>query len=351
LKITGMFHKKKWFIISVAVLLFIFLILFLFIPDRLPGRRSENIEDNRFLLDTVVSIKLYQSSRKDVLDEAFSLIESYENQLSRHKSDSEISHINDAEAGIPTAVSDTTRGLIKTALKYAELSGGSFDPTVAPLVDLWGIGSENPRIPEDAEITEVLPQVDYTSVVIDDDSETVMMKKAGMALDLGGIAKGWIADRVGEFLIRNGEEHFLINLGGNVLVHGGKPEKNDYTAFKIGMQNPFDKRGLYLGVFLLNEGSVVSSGIYERYFESGGVRYHHILSTRDGFPVDNDLAAVTILSKRSVDGDALSTTVFTLGLEKGMKMVLSMEGIEAAFVTRNGDVALTPGAKEIFEER
>ncbi len=351
LRIAGMFHKIKWLFISVAILLFIFLVLFLIFPDRLPRRVPGDIEDNRFLLDTVVSIKLYQSGRKDVLEEAFTLIESYENQLSRHKSGSEISRINTAEAGMPTAVSDTTRGLIKTALKYAEISGSSFDPTVAPLVDLWGIGSENPRIPTDAEIADVLPLVDYTSVVIDDDAGTVMMGKNGMALDLGGIAKGWIADRVGEFLIRNGEEHFLINLGGNVLVHGGKPGKKGNSAFKIGVQNPFEKRGLYLGFFTLDEGSVVSSGIYERYFESGGIRYHHILSTKDGYPVENDLAAVTILSKKSVDGDALSTTVFILGLDAGMKLVLSLEGIEAALVTRKGEVVLTPGAEEIFEKR
>ncbi len=351
MRITGMSQKIKWLFISAAILLFTLLLLFFIYSDRIPGRLPGDIEENRFLLDTVISIKLYQSNRNDILDEAFTLIELYENQLSRHKSSSEISRINDAGAGIPTSVSDTTRELIETALKYAELSRGSFDPTVAPLVDLWGIGSENPRIPEETEITEVLPLVDYSSVVIDDDAGTVLLGKKGMALDLGGIAKGWIADRVGEFLIRNGEEHFLINLGGNVLVHGGKPGKKGSSAFKIGVQNPFEKRGLYLGFFILDEGSVVSSGIYERYFESGGVRYHHILSTQDGFPVENRLAAVTILSKRSVDGDALSTTVFALGLDAGMKLVLSLEGKEAVFITREGKVVSTPGAEKKYVER
>ncbi len=346
-----MLKKIKKIFISAAILLFTLLLLFLFSPDLIPGRKPGDIEDNRFLLDTVVSIKIYRSDRYDILDEAFTLIELYENQLSRHKSSSEISRINEAAGVTPVAVSETSRELIETALRYAELSGGSFDPTVAPLVDLWGIGTENPRIPEEAEIADVLPLVDYTSVVIDDETGTVMLAKKGMALDLGGIAKGWIADRIGEYLIRNGEENFLIDLGGNVLVNGGKPGKKGNTPFKIGMQNPFDKRGLYLGFFTLEESSVVSSGIYERYFESGSVRYHHILSTQDGFPVENDLAAVTILSKRSVDGDALSTTVFTLGLDAGMKLVLAREGIEAAFVTREGDVVLTPGAEEKYEER
>jgi len=328
-----------------VIFLILILLIFFLAKERTPG----DIEDNRLLLDTVVSIKLFRSNREDVLDEAFTLIEKYEDQLSRYKKSSEIALINAASPGTSVTVSPETVELIKTALNYAELSEGSFDPSIAPLVDLWGIGKENPHIPTAKEIEKVLPLVDYASVIIDKDTGTVTLKKDGMNLDLGGITKGWIADRVGEFLIENGEKHFLINLGGNVLVHGGKPEgKSGNKPFKIGMQNPFDDRGRYLGVFSLKEGSVVSSGIYERFFESEGVRYHHILSTADGFPVDNDLSAVTILSEQSIDGDALSTTVFTLGLESGLKLVRSLEGIEAAFVTREGAVVLTPGAAERF---
>jgi thiamine biosynthesis lipoprotein len=181
---------------------------------------------------------------------------------------------------------------------------------------------------------------------VDRNDLNVTLKQDGMTLDLGGIAKGWIADEISRFLQDNGAEHFLINLGGNVLVYGGKP---DGSPFRIGMQDPTADRGRYMGIFSLENGSVVSSGVYERYFEADGVRYHHILSTEDGRPVRNGLAAVTILSAESIDGDALSTTVFALGLEAGMDLVQSLEDVEAAFVTETGRVILTQGAADSFK--
>ena len=338
--------KQLWIPISTGFLLAALIVVFFIFHKATPG----DIEDNRLLLNTVVSIKLFQSERIDVLNEAFTLIEDYENKLSRHKSGSEISRINSAPAGTAVPVSSMTLEIIETALNYAELSGGSFDPTVGPLVDLWGIGTEHPHVPETEELSEVLPLVDYRNVLIDENSDTVTLTKEGMALDLGGITKGWIADRVGEFLIENGETHFLINLGGNILVHGGKPsKKNSPGPFRIGIQNPFESRGKYLGVFSLENGSVVSSGVYERFFESEGIKYHHILDTSKGFPVENGLAAVTIISEFSLDGDALSTTLFTLGIQKGLELVKSLDGVEAAFITRDGKVILTAGASTIFE--
>lgn len=348
---TGYLKNKMFLWISAAAGAALLLLILLLLPERVPG----DIEDQSFLLNTVVTIRLFQTDRQDILEEAFTLIEAYENQLSRHINGSEISRINTTPSGTAVSVSADTMELIQKALYYAELSGGRFDPTVAPLVDLWGIGTENQRIPDNAEISAALPLIDYRSVSIDEAAGTVTLEKDGMALDLGGITKGWIADRVGEFLIENGIPHFLINLGGNVLVHGGKPadrsrRDSENQPFRIGMQSPFDERGQYLGVFSLMEGSVVSSGIYERFFESGGVRYHHILNTEDGFPVDNDLAAVTVISAESLDGDALSTTLFTLGQDEGMKLVQSLEGIDAVFVTRGGNVVLSPGAADIYND-
>jgi len=342
-------NKKLWIPISAGAAFLLFLFVHFIFHERAPG----DIGDQRFLLNTVVTVKLFQTDRQDLLEESFTLIESYEKQLSRHINSSEISRINTAPAGTAVSVSAETSDLIKKALYYAELSGGRFDPTVAPLVDLWGIGTEAARIPDIEEIAGVLPLIDYRSVNIDEKSGTVTLEKKGMALDLGGITKGWIADRIGEFLIENGVQHFLINLGGNVLVHGGKAvgrsrRDSDYRPFHIGMQSPFDKRGQYLGIFSLKEGSVVSSGIYERFFESGSIRYHHILSTEDGFPVENNLAAVTVISDKSLDGDALSTTLFALGLDEGMKLIQSIEGFEAAFVTREGKVVLSSGAADIY---
>lgn len=337
-------YSSLRYIVPGTVLVLAGLILILML--RREGTVPETIDDNQFLLDTVVSIRLYKSGRTELLESAFKLIEEYELQLSRHRSGSEISLLNAAPAGTAVSSADSTIELIKRSIEYAQASDGTFDPTVGPLVDLWGIGSEEARIPDPEEIDKTLALIDYRMVQVDENAGEVTLAVPGMALDMGGIAKGWIADRTADYLREHGEKHILINLGGNVLVSGGKPGGK---PFKIGMQDPFDDRGRYLGIFSLENGSVVSSGIYERFFESEGIRYHHILSTDDGYPVRNGLAAVTILSEKSVDGDALSTTVFALGLDEGIKLVTSMDGIEAAFITLDGKVIMTEGAANRFE--
>lgn len=333
------------YIVPATVLVLASLILILVIPRNSPAV-PETIDDNQFLLDTVVSIRLYESGETELLDRAFKLIEDYEMQLSRHRSGSEISIVNAAPAGVQVSASESTIELIKKGIEYAQVSKGTFDPTVGPLVDLWGIGGEGARIPDPEEISTTLALVDYQLLQLDENAGEVTLTVPGMALDLGGIAKGWIADKTADFLQENGEKHILINLGGNVLVSGGKP---DGKPFKIGMQDPFDDRGRYLGIFTLENGSVVSSGIYERYFEAEGIRYHHILSTDDGYPVQNGIAAVTVLSEKSVDGDALSTTIFALGLDEGIKLVESLDGIDAAFITLDGKIIMTEGAARRFE--
>ncbi len=304
-----------------------------------------NIEDNRFLLDTIVSIRLYESDDEALLDDAFNTIEQLEGELSRHKSDSEVSRINNHAGGM-VEITVNAHEVLQIAMAYAKLTEGVFDPTVGPLVDLWGIGSENAAVPTEGDLTEVLALVDYREMTFSQDSRKVALTEEGMELDLGGVAKGWIADEVDTLLKAGGAKHILINLGGNVLVSGGKPGGD---SFKIGMQDPFDDRGAYLGIFSLTDGSVVSSGVYERYFEFEGKRYHHILNPYTGFPVENGIAAVTVISEKSVDGDALSTALFALGLEKGLILAESLDGIEAAYVTNEGKVVMTAGAERMFE--
>jgi len=317
------------------------------------NNKTSAIEDSRFLLDTLVSIRIYKSDRKEILNEAFKLIEELDNKLSRYNASSEISRINSAPMGTAVPVSKATRELIAIGLHYARLSDGAFDPTIGALVSLWGIGTDNARLPTPYEIHAALTLVDYRAVSIA--SETLTLERqsssltsntAEMKLDLGGIAKGWIADRVAAFLQDNDEKNFLINLGGNILVSGSKPNGE---AYKIGMQDPFGHRGKYLGIFTLEGGSVVSSGVYERFSELEGKRYHHILSTRNGYPIDNGLAGVTILSENSVDGDALATAVFALGIERGLELVHSLDGIEAALIDAERRILITPGAASIFK--
>ncbi len=321
-------------------------------PGKAGGRsaaKGNMLKKDRLLLDTVVSIQLYDSNRETVLDEAFNQMEAWENRLSRHVETSEISAINTALAGTAVEVSPEVFRVVRRAREFAQSSEGRFDPTIGPLVDLWDIGGRLPAVPDKEAIEKTLALVNYHN--LETERNAVTLAQPGMSLDLGGIGKGWIADWTADFLRNAGERHILINLGGNILVRGGKPGG---APFRIGMQNPFDERGTYLGVFLVSNRAVVSSGIYERYFEADGVRYHHILDSRTGFPVENELAAVTVLTGNSMDGDALSTTLFALGLEDSLNYLASFQHTdghaEAAFVTRDRRIILTPGAASIFED-
>ncbi len=251
----------------------------------------------------------------------------YENKFSRTISDSEISKINKS-GGVPVEVSDETIELIQKGLDYGNLSNGAFDITIAPLSSLWDFKNNTGEIPADSLIQEAKSHVNYKNVVID--GNTVQLLDSKASLDLGGIAKGYIADRLKEFLRENNIEHAMINLGGNVLTIGGKP---DDTPFHIGIQKPFAEQNETITSIPVTDRSVVSSGVYERYFKKDGKIYHHLLDSATGYPKENNLLSVTILSDSSADGDALSTTCFTLGLEKGMELINRLDNVDAIFVT------------------
>ena len=239
----------------------------------------------------------------------------------------------DEEILEPVSVSSETAELIQLGIHYGELSDGKFDITVLSASELWDFHDGKKVIPDQKVLEEAVSHIDYKNIQVD--GTTVTMKDPKCRIDLGGIAKGYIADRLKEYLEKEGIEHATINLGGNVLTIGTKPDGSDY---KIGIQKPFAADGEVLEVLSVHDRSVVSSGDYERYFEKDGVIYHHILDPQSGWPVQNDLDQVTILSDSSADGDALSTTCYVLGLEKGMKLIQEMDDVEAIFVTKDGEI-------------
>lgn len=279
--------------------------------------------------DTVIQIEVWGADRS-VLDECETICEHYEQLLSPTIETSEVSQINRAQ-GNPVTVSEETAELIRLGIEYGELSHGKFDITVASATDLWNFhDSEEKNLPDDNELAEAVSHIDYHNVKID--GNTVTLTDPDAKIDLGGIAKGYIADKLKEYLKDQDIEHALINLGGNMLALGGRPDGSD---FKIGIQKPFATDGTVLTSLSVTDQSVVSSGNYERYFEQDGVIYHHILDPDTGYPVQNDLYQVTIISDSSVQGDALSTTCYALGLEDGMELIKSMDGVEAVFVTND----------------
>lgn len=304
---------------------------------------QEPVSTTAIKLNTAVTVTIYDSQDRELLTECMNLCDKYEKIFSRTASDSELYQLNHREltpvAGTEDTfqVSDPLAELIKKGLYYSELSEGAFDIAIEPLTSLWDFTAEDPQVPEDRLIQEALTKCDYHNVSVSDNNE-VILKTEDTAIELGAIAKGYIADRLKDYLISQGVKSAIINLGGNVLCIGGKP---DDSSFKIGIQKPFADRSETIAVMDIKDKSVVSSGVYERCFEQDGTLYHHLLNPRTGYPYDNGLIAVTIISDESVDGDALSTTCFALGLEDGMKLAESLDNVQAFFVTSDYEIHYT----------
>ena len=321
------------------LLLCLFLLLSLF-----ACKEKEITQQSRvvFYFDTVTTITVYTNDDK-LLDDAEQECLRYEKLLSKTVEGSDVWNINHAN-GQRTQVSDETRALILMALNYSRQSDGRFDITVEPCVSLWDFTGERMGIlPDPEELAAAAEKVDWTKVDVNEDG---VLLPAGMSIDLGAIAKGYISDQIAEFLADRGVESGFLNVGGNVRTIGAKP---DGSPWKIGIQDPEGVRDQSIvgGVTLIGE-SVVTSGIYERGFTVDGVCYHHILDPNTGWPVQNELAGISIVTENACMADALSTTVFAMGLEEGTAFIEGLAGVEAIFVTRDGEVSWTSGLEGRF---
>lgn len=296
---------------------------------------KEPLSKTGFHFDTVITITLYDSKNEELLNTCFNYCKDFENLVSRTIPTSDISRIN-MSAGSSIEVSDTTIELLKKGIEFGELTDGAFDITIAPLSELWDFKNNPGNVPSESDIVEALSHVNYKNIVIEGNTVTLNDPKA--AIDLGGIAKGYMTDQLKKYLLNEGVTSAIINLGGNVLTIGEKP---DGTSFNIGIQKPFDEQNETITSVQVKDSSVVTSGSYERYFKVDATIYHHILNTETGYPCSNGLLGVTILSEESIDGDALSTTCFALGLEEGQELIASLEGIDAIFVTEDFEIVDT----------
>lgn len=303
-------------------------------------------EESDYIFGTLVSLKLYEPVEDAVFQEVFSDLRDVENRLTVKGIASELIGVNAAAGKEAVAVSEDTYHVIDVARRYAEESQGAFDVTVFPVVSLWNIGTDQARVPSEVEIKGALKNVGYQDIVLDPAARTVFLKRPGMGLDLGGIAKGYAADRTTEKLKAMGITRGIVNLGGNIFALGTKA---DGTPWKIGIQNPMSDRGEYIGIVAATDQTVVTSGIYERYFEKDGKHYHHIIDPATGYPAENELAGVSILTASSIDADALSTTCFVLGTEKALEFVKDKPGTEVLFITKDKRVIMTEGFKKAFK--
>lgn len=299
---------------------------------------TEPIRDSVFALDTLVSLTIYDGGDIETLKGCLALVSEYENLLSKTIEGSDVDRIN-TSGGAPVEIDARTAELIARGLYYGELSQGRFDISIEPASSLWNFKAEEPALPEADVLAQAMQAVDYHKVHLD--GKTVWMESEDMGLELGAIAKGYIADRMADYLREQGVKSAIIDLGGNIYALGAKPGGSDW---KIGVQSPFKERGNeVIGNLYVQNKSVVTSGIYERYFILNDILYHHILSTETGYPVENELSSVTIVSDLSVDGDGLSTTVFAMGLEEGLALIERLPGVEAVFITKDGAVQISSG--------
>ena len=295
-----------------------------------------------FYMDTIITLTAYVDD-EDVLNDALRECGRYDHLLSRTQEDSDVWRINHAE-GKPVTVSDDTIRILETAQKISALTDGAFDVTIAPCSTMWDFTSGEAVLPDAEELKAAAEKVDYTKLRIDGNTVTL---PEGMMIDLGGIAKGYAADQVKAFLADRGVKSAILSFGGNIVALGLKPgDKPWNVAIRDIDGGPAD----YMLISKNYGASTVTSGIYERGFDLDGVQYHHLLDSSTGWPVQNELASVTIFSESSMMGDALSTTAFVLGTEKGCELIESLDGIEALFIARDRTVTTTSGAGQYLDE-
>ncbi|QAT40597.1 FAD:protein FMN transferase [Clostridium sp. JN-9] len=298
-----------------------------------------------YCLGTINRLTAYGENCENAVMEAEQRLAEIDDKMSVFKDYSELSRINKSAGKNYEKVSEDTYFVIKSSIEYCNLLKGTFDPTIKPVVKLWNVGKENFRIPKQSEIDNALKLVNYKDILFDDENCSIMLKNENQNVDAGGIAKGYAADEVKRIFKRNEITRGIIDLGGNIFALGGK---DDESPWSIGLQDPFSKRGDYIGIILVRNKSLVTSGNYERYTIANGKKYHHIIDPRTGYPSKSGLMSATIVSNLSIDGDGFSTGIFILGLKEGMELINSTYGIEGIFITENKEIYVSSGIKDKF---
>lgn len=313
--------------------------------------KTPGASQTQIVLGTVVTVQVYGRQSQEALDgaveAAMDRARELEQIFSVNIDSSEINYVNQNAAKAPVHVSDDFYTVLERSLYFARLTEGAFDPTLGKLIRLWGIGTDDARVPEPEEIAPLTGRRDYEHVLLDEQAHTVFFENDGFSLDLGAIAKGYAADEMKELLQE--DYHItsaLLNLGGNIITIGNRPDGKPWT---LGIADPScpqpeEDPAVTLQVTDL---TFVTSGDYQRYYEApDGTRYHHILDGSTGYPADSGLSSVTIITQCSMDADALSTASFVLGQEKAQKLLQSINGVEAVFIDTQDQITATDGIRD-----
>lgn len=304
-------------------------------------------EADTFAMGTVITQRVYGTNGQAAVDEAVNKIEELDKLLTFNNTQGDIYKLNQ-NAGIRgTELNPETVKIIERAQQVSAMSDGAFDITVGPLVKAWGIGTDAQHIPSPQELDQLLPLINYKDVEIDNNMVTI--KRRGQMADLGGIAKGYAGDAVMGIYKKHGIDSAFINLGGNVVTLGNKP---DGSPWRVGIRNPRPaeiENGQDLGVVKVTNKAVVTAGDDQRFFIDNGQRYHHILEPATGYPARSDLMSVTLVTDSSLDADALDTAIYVLGMKKGEELLRQWGRVEAVFITTDKKVYVTEGLKDRFE--
>lgn len=290
-------------------LISLFLTIFAVLPLCSCGEKKASATE--LAMDTVINLTVYGKRCDEALQAGLDEIRRIDAMMNAHSEDSEIARLNSIGIGEEAELSDETVYVMKKALELCEKTDGAFDISIKPLSDLWDIGADEPRVPSEEEIDMALSKIGYRDIKIN--GNRVSFAKEGMQIDLGAVVKGYCADRIVEIFRSYGIKNALIDLGGNIYALGKNENGGDW---RIGLQAPQEMRGEPFAVENLSDKTAVASGSYERYFESDGKIYHHILDPETGYPADSGLISVTVIGKSSLEADMLSTAIFVMGCEE-----------------------------------
>ena len=307
---------------------------------------DENLHEmTTFAMDTVMQFTLYHENGEQLLIDAEQEIRRLEQLFSVTMEDSEIARLNQQAGAGSISLSKDTEKVLKKGQEIGELTNQAFDITISPVVKAWGFTTDGEKyVPSPETLEGLLPLTKAEDLVIDEDASTAELLKKGMAVDLGGIAKGYTSDAVTALLKERGVTSGLVYLGGNISAIGTKPNGEKW---KIAVENPLDAND-YVGLLEVEDCSVITSGGYQRFFEENGIRYHHIIDSNTGYPADKGLLSVTIISKDGTKADGFSTALFVMGYEEAVDLWRNSNDFEVVFVTTDRRVIATEGVATFF---
>ena len=316
-------------------------------------KQEHKLTSEEFLMDTLVSISTYGADTdflQEATEKAFKEMRRIATLSDRFPSPgttaSELSEIvkTNSMAGIePVVLNEDVFTMLQLAQEYSQLTKGEFDVTIGPILDLWGFGHDQQKVPTNNELEDVLPLVNYRNLILDKEKKSAFLSQKGMSLDLGAVAKGYAVEKAAQILQEEGVKKALINAGGNIRVIG-KKTKTDF--WKIGIQDPRDPLAL-IGILSLENEAAVTSGDYNRTIEIAGRSYHHLLSAQTGYPAGNNMS-VTVVAPDAGQADLLSTSLFLLEPQQALALVAELSKVEVIIVTADKKILCSPGLKDKF---